>query len=175
MILPGFADLIPIMKIVENTADRLHLASTPWFVGLLGVGMVLLGVNFGFRVLGGSETQDNAILGVLACIGMGAGLLIFFARRDDVVLDRVEGRVTMKHRTILGKPAQVQYPLAEVARALVQSNNDGESNTHRPALELTTGRREPITPVYSSGKGARTACDTINVWLAALDSAPRGE
>lgn len=156
------------MKIVEDSPDRLVLAHQP--VGLtLGYALALALILAGGVVTWNQGDMLGArFLGALGLTGLVAALL--HLQRTTVTLDRRQREVTIRRRAALRR-TETGTPLAAVRRAEIQSRppwfNRRLRKVHRPALELTDGKRLPLTPHYSEGPGAGRAVQAINRWLGA--------
>lgn len=163
------------MRIVENTRDRLVIRSTPWVLGVAFIVAILISLWFGMRAIGSGDLSE-IFWGLIGLPAFLALFLVIFVRRDEVILDRRNNLLEMRHRTYL-RQTRVTQDLATLERAIVETSNSGDGGpTHRPTLVLkgpSAQDRLPITPVYSSGKGADHAVTAINNWLEAdIDSAP---
>lgn len=156
------------MKIVEDSPDRLVLAHQP--VGLtIGCALALALILAGSFV---TWTEGDGLgarfLGAIGLAGLTAAL--FLLQRTTITLDRRKREVTIRRRAALRRSV-TETPLAAVRRAEIQSRppwfNRRLRKVHRPALELTDGRRLPLSRHYSEGTGAGRAVQTINRWLGA--------
>ena len=150
------------MKITHDTPDLLVLEDVPWMLGILFVAMVLIPVGVGLTMLLSGEWT-----GIFVALGGAAFGGIFFAafvRRTRLVLDRKAGMAELKRRSVLGLKTWT-WRLDEIDRAWAESSMSQKSTTSRPVLILTTGARQAINPVYSSGQGAARATTAINRWL----------
>ncbi len=95
-----------------------------------------------------------------------------FVRRNQLLLDRRAGTVTLRRRT-LSRYSETIHDLDHLSRAIVQTSRGDDSDTHRMALILSGGMdagTHPFTAVYTSGTGARRAADAVNAWLHARDA-----
>ena len=157
------------MKITHNTPDLLIIDNTPWLVGILLAGMILMPVGFGINALFSGDIQTGLLVLIL---GGGFGALFFavFVRRNQLVLDRRDNRVEMRRRTLF-RQTSIRHDLRHLRRAIVQTSRSDNSDTHRMTLELDGGMDpglHPFTSVYTSGKGARRGADAVNAWLTAV-------
>ncbi len=85
-----------------------------------------------------------------------------------MVFHRPEGWVEIRQRT-LTRYDRIRHDLAEIERAMVQTNNSGDGGpTHRVALVIPDGQskgKHPLTNYYTGGAGADRATKAINGWL----------
>jgi hypothetical protein len=103
--------------------------------------------------------------------GLGFAALCVFVERLQVILDRREGLITLRRRTVLSY-SETQLPLENLLRAEVESTisrKDGRSRRlYRPSLVLQDSDGEavhPITQVYSNGGRTKQLVDAINKWI----------
>ncbi len=155
------------MKIVRNTPEQLILRSVPWVMSILLCAFFLGAIGFGLNAFFKGEFAE-AFWGLLALPAFLSIFLIAFIRRDEVILDRSRDLLELRHATLLRR-TKVRHALHNLDRAMVQTSNSGDSGpTHRAALVLHGGMdagTHPVSPVYSSGNGAKRAVDAINAWL----------
>ena len=156
------------MKVIYNTPEQLILRSRPWLLAVVFGACILGSVAFGLNALVAGE-RGQALWGLIAIPAFLALFLVIFVRRDDVILDRSRDLLELRHSTLLGR-RKVQHRLADLERAMVQSDNKSDDGpTYRVALVLHGGMdagTHPVTPVYSGGDGAKRAADAINAWLS---------
>lgn len=155
------------MKVTRDTPDQLILDDTPWLVGLVLAAMILACAAIGLSLLGsGHAGRGLAILGFgLPFLGLFFGL---FVRRNQLILDRVAGKVIHRRATVLGRTEVVHY-LDNLDRAIIQTSRGKNGDTYRMTLVLSGGMDaglHPFTRVYSSGRGARRGAEAVNRWLA---------
>lgn len=162
------------MKVVRNTPDQLILKSTPWLFGLLLSAGILVSVSLGLSSIG-RENWTDVFWGVIGVPAFLALFMVIFVRRDDLILDRQQNIAELRHATFFGRK-RIRHELAHLDRAIVQQGTSRNSTTYRVAIILNGGMdagTHPVTEVYASGNGARTAADAINAWLAGpVDSGP---
>ena len=153
------------MKVKHNDPDLLIVEERPWVLGVIFAGGALVLFWVGMVRLIALE------LAGFAYIAMGLFLLLFlylFVRRVQVVFHRPEGWVEIRQRS-LTRYDRIRHDLAEIERAMVQTNNSGDGGpTHRVALVIPEGQskgKHPLTNYYSGGSGADRATKAINGWL----------
>ena len=162
------------MKIVQNTPDQLILKSTPWLFGLILSAGIVISVGFGLNAAS-SANWTEAFWGVIGIPAFLALFLVIFIRRDDLILDRGQMTVELRHATFFGK-RRIVHDLSHLERAVIQKGTSQKSDTYRVAIVLNGGMdagTHPVTEIYSSGNGAQIAADAINGWLSqSVDSTP---
>jgi hypothetical protein len=73
----------------------------------------------------------------------------------------------LRSATVFGMREDIR-PLADVRGARVQTSRRSKGGiTSRPALLLDGDTTLPLTPVYTSGRGAVLAAEAIDRWCAA--------
>jgi len=164
------------MKIVRNTPEQLILRSTPWVMAALLSVFLLVMIAVGLNALSQGDI-NGAFWGLFILPLIMAVFLVLFVRRDDLVLDRGQNLLELRHSTFRGR-TRVRHKLEHLDRAVLQSSRSTKGGTtYRIALVLEGGMDKgihPVTPIYASGSGAERAVDAINKWLARdVDSAPR--
>jgi hypothetical protein len=102
--------------------------------------------------------------------GSGIGFMTFFmiARRIQLILDRTNGTVTLRRRTLLGY-SEIVHDLADLTEAILEETRSSKgSRLYRPSLSLTgmSAGIHPIITVYTNSPGPAKAVRTINDWLA---------
>lgn len=153
------------MKIARNTPDQLILDDAPWWLGITLVVAILICVAVSFACLRSGALGNGVIFFLVGVPFLGAFFAIF-VRRNQLILDRVSGKIIHRRSTVAGRREVVHY-LENLDRAIVETMH-GETSTHRMTLELSGGMDaglHPFTKVYSSGPGARLAADAVNDWL----------
>ncbi|TAG12356.1 MAG: hypothetical protein EAZ40_15805 [Rhodobacterales bacterium] len=152
------------MRIRVNTPDRLVITDRPIVLAVMLGAVLLAMIGFALAAAAAGAWVGAAIL--LFGAAVIGGITAVFIRRSDLILDRPSGQAHLHSSTLLGKTWH-SWPLAEVTGAIVQSNHGGEDSgmTYRPALLLSGGRAQELTPVYTSGKGAARAVAAIEGWL----------
>jgi hypothetical protein len=158
------------MRIRVDTPERLVITDRPIVLGVTLAAVLLVMLGFALAAAGSGAWIGAAIL--LFASAVIAGLTAVFIRRSDLVLDRLSGEAHLHSSTLLGK-TWLSWPLSEVTGATVQSSRGSEDAgmTYRPALLLSGGRTQELTPVYTSGQGASRTVTAIERWLT--DRAPR--
>jgi hypothetical protein len=166
---------VNVMKIIEDTPDRLTLEDRPWILGVILAVVILI-----FVLIALLTVAENIWLG----LGMGLGALMFglafvaFVRRVIVIFDRGAGAVVIRSVSLLGQKEQT-LALPDLRGAIVEtivshstrSSGGGRkrstSQTHRPSLQTAQGV-VPLTEIYSGGAGAAAAVAAINEWLGGI-------
>lgn len=160
------------MRIVQDTPNLLVIEDRPVVLGtVLGAMVVML---LGLAFLTFAAEPWLALGGSLGAALLGVAFAAF-VRRVFVAFDRAAGSVVIRSASIFGQTEE-QLPLSEIIEAMVDTtaslDSPGSKNrntqTHRPVLRLKGGRlNQPLTKVFSGGKGAAKIVDAINRWLAA--------
>ncbi len=158
------------MKVTQHTDDNLVLGDVPWILSLILVGMVLVFVFAGLQIIDDGETWEGAALAIFGG-GFCFAFLVGFAERSQAVFDKLQGRITVRSRSLLGYK-QNFWPLSDVERAIVEKMSGESGYTYRPTLMMRgdSPRRIPLRKTYASDTSAEAAVETINAWLATLDS-----
>jgi hypothetical protein len=157
------------MKIIRNTPEQLILENRPVW---LAVGVTLFSLIFfaiGLLTLG--DNPGNAVVFMVAGLGMGLIFNMVFVRRSQLILDAPRNLVELRRRSWFGYKSWT-WELHYLDHAIVEGSYAKDTNTSRACLVIGGGMdagTHPITIVSSSGRGAKLAADTINAWL---DSAP---
>jgi hypothetical protein len=156
------------MKIVRNTPEQLILRSIPLVIAIMLSAFLLAVIAFGLNALFAGD-RSGAFWGLIA-LPLFLGLfLVIFVRRDEVILDRSRNLLELRHSTFRGR-TRVQHELRHLERARLESHESHKNGkTYRIALILNGGMDEgihPVTPVYTSGNGAKRGVEAINTWLA---------
>ncbi|WP_333816785.1 hypothetical protein [Tabrizicola sp.] len=163
------------MKIVEKTADRLRLGSSPWLMTGLFAAMVvtMLAAAVGKQRDGASNEAGVLFLFALAVL-IGGLFICAFVR---LTLDRRSGRVTYSRFTLRGWQHR-DWALADLASMRAATDPTEKVREGRPyrRLELVWKTAAPPFPVQSayqrpprgqSGTRAplETLASTVNSWL----------
>lgn len=158
------------MKIKRNTPQVFVAEEVPWFIAIMLVIFIFCFVAPGLAIA--FEGVWQGLLFALGGGGMGFAALCVFVERLQVILDRREGMITLRRRTIL-KYTQTRLPLDALLKAETQwtsSRKNGRTRSlSRPALMLSEDGAEkayPVTQVFSSGGSAEGLTDAINDWIA---------
>ena len=156
------------MKIVHHTPDHLILRSIPWVVATLLSVFLLAVLAFGMNAFVDGDFA-GAFWGLIA-IPLFVGLfLVIFVRRDEVILDRSQDLLELRHSTFRRR-TRIKHQLRHLERAKLESRESHKNGTtYRIALVLNGGMdagTHPVTPVYASGNGAKLGVEAINTWLA---------
>ena len=154
------------MKISRNTREQLIIDYTPWFWGLFMVFFTLTFAGAGLALLANGE-----LIGLLfAGFGAGMGILAFgvFVRRVQVILDRPNGILVIRRRTVSGY-SEVVHQLAELECAILEETAGSKGGRlYRPTLVLAGGMsagRHPIVESYTNTGGPRRLAEAVNTWL----------
>lgn len=164
------------MRVIRNTPEQLILANRPWLIGVMLILFILVFVGSGLAMLLSGEWAGLIFAGA----GGGIGFIAFaaFVRRVQVILDRVDGTITLRRRSVFGY-SQVEHELAHLREAVLEATTTSKGGTlYRPVLVLDGGMsagRHPITQAYTNGRGPQRMADAVNAWLdrAQLDSPPQ--
>lgn len=155
------------MKVTRDTPDQLILSHVPWLWGLMIATFTMTFVSVGLALLSGGE-----IMGLLfAVLGGGLGLAAFaaFVRRVQVILDRAQGHLVIRSRTVFGY-TEVIHALSDLDGAVLEETIGSKGGTlYRPTLVLGRGMsagRHPIVPSYTNTGGPRRMVQAVNAWLA---------
>jgi hypothetical protein len=151
------------MKVTRNTDSHLVIDSAPWLLA------VILMVFAAFPLYGGTK-----VIFVEGMPGFGIGILVVgalfllpffwaFVRRNQLILDRAQGRVIFRRRTIFGYSQNI-YDLAALQHAEVQSQRSDGNDIHRMVLRFEDEVR-PFVDSYASGSGAEQMARAVNDWL----------
>lgn len=164
------------MRIVEDSPDRLVIEDRPIILGTLFVVIVIFFVAAALWTV--ADAPAVAFGALLGAVLMGICFAVF-VRRVFVIFDRAADALVIRTASVFGQTV-VQLRLPDIAEAVVETTtsiDDHDSTTartlmHRPALRLTNGRpNQPLTQIYSGGKGASKAVDAINRWLVSSPAA----
>lgn len=154
------------MKISRNTPEQLIIEDSPWLWGLFFVGFTVIFVGAGIALVANGE-----IMGLLfAVLGGGLGILAFgvFVRRVQVILDRSNGLLVIRRRSVKGY-SEVVHQLAELECAILEETAGSKGGRlYRPTLVLAGGMsagRHPIVDSYTNTGGPRRLADAVNTWL----------
>ena len=144
------------------------MRSVPWVIAIMLSGMLLAVISFGLKAFFEGNGED-AFWGLLAIPLFIIIFIVVFVRRDDLILDRSRNLLELRHSTFRGR-TRVQHRLEHLERAKLQSSRSSKGGkTYRIALVLDGGMdagTHPVTPVYTSGNGAKHGVEAINAWLA---------
>ncbi|MBI1417591.1 MAG: hypothetical protein GC146_10255 [Limimaricola sp.] len=168
------------MKIVENSAAVLVMEHRPLF-GPIIVAALFVVVLCVSLLLVASGNGNLMMLGLfLMVVGCGTTGLLFFAlsKRVRLRLDRGAGLVTL---TITGRRKTTEQSLrlsdldhteVDTMRAMSahSDNLGGTTSSESHGVVLIFGpqaatQRLVVTPVYTSGGGAKRNVAAINAWL----------
>lgn len=151
------------MRVKVDTSDRLVILHRPVTLSVVLGGLILLqlSVALALGLAGNWFGTIVMLLGALVATLL-AGALI---RRIDLILDRCAGEAQL-HSATLFRKTHTRWPLSDVAGAQVQQafSRNG-THTHRPALSLSGGRVQPLTPNFAHGTAPNLVAAAINRWL----------
>lgn len=154
------------MKITRNTPDQLILANTPWLLGMAVIFFVLILVGPGLVIAFEGIWQGWVF--VLAGVGLGCIAFATFVRRTQLILDRPNDSIILRHRSVFGNK-EVHHHLSELSKAALETTRGSKGGTlYRPALILTKNmgaNSYPIVPSYTNTSAPRRMVDAINSWL----------
>ncbi len=158
------------MKIKLNNSQIFVAEDVPWLIAIMLVLFIFCFVAPGLGMA--FDGVWEGLLFALAGGGMGFAALCVFVERLQIILDRREGMITLRRRTVL-KYQLRQFPLDGLLRAEVQttiSRKDGRTRQlYRPALVIAEDddeKRHPVTEVYANGPAAERLVKAINAWIA---------
>lgn len=151
-----------IMKVVDQSEDRLELYYNPLAYALLGGGFALLCL---IAWIG----SGNWIWFGAALIFGGAFVLLFY-RRVRLILDRSTGTITHSKILALFWRFEETYPLESLIKATVDTSYTGDTAMHRAVLMFSDRDAVPVTRGYLSGPNGIEVSGWINVWLEAKDT-----
>ena len=154
------------MKLFSSTPDRLVLRARPV---LMGIGIAAAMLLFAAIWLAKFFSDDHSELTALALLfGLFGVVFIVFVRQEVAVFDRPSNTLTLRSVGVLGAREQSR-PLAEVSKAVLETSaNDGDSKggpCQRAVLNFTSGPPLPLSAIFRTGSGAKTAVQQINTWL----------
>lgn len=151
------------MRVKIDTPDRLVITHRPVILSVVLGGVILLQLWVALA-LGLDGNWFGTIVMLLAALvaAVLAGALI---RRIDLIMDRRAGEAQLLSATLLRK-THSRWPLSQVTGAQVQQafSRNG-THTHRPALSLSGGRVQPLTPNFAHGADPSLVATAINRWL----------
>lgn len=153
---------------IQSSPDLLVIENRPLMVALMLAAMLLLFVGIGLSTLAAGE------IGTGLAMTLGAPLFllpffIIFVRRNQLILDRREGALIHRRKSLTGYTER-RHDLAALTGAEVESSRSSDTRTYRMVYVLDGGEspgRHPFTSSYSSGSGAQRAAQAVNDWLSA--------
>jgi len=86
------------MKVTRNTPQQLIIANSPWLIGLLLTGFILIFVAVGLFLL--SEGVWAGLVFAVFGGGIGFGAFAAFVRRVQLILDRPSDTITLRARSV---------------------------------------------------------------------------
>jgi len=154
------------MKVTRNTPQQLIIANSPWLIGLLLTGFILIFVAVGLFLL--SEGVWAGLVFAVFGGGIGFGAFAAFVRRVQLILDRPSDTITLRARSLFGY-SEVQHKLSSLSRADLESTTSSKGTTlYRPTLILDQGMSagaHPIIQAFTNTSGPGRVVDAINNWL----------
>lgn len=154
------------MKISRDTPEQLIIDYSPWFWALFMIFFTLTFAGAGIALLANGE-----IMGLLfAGFGAGMGILAFgvFVRRVQVILDRPNGLLVIRRRSVSGY-SEVVHQLDELECVILEETAGSKGGRlFRPTLVLAGGMsagRHPIVESYTNTGGPRRLAEAVNTWL----------
>lgn len=153
------------MKVVHRSEQLLVLEDKPWFIGILMIGMVLVFLFGGMKLLSAGEAFGGLMM---LLVGAGVPLLIgaLTVRRVRLTFDRREGTVTRASRSVRGL-RQDCFALDRLAAAQLGSSTDSDGTTYRTELRLRAPLETvPFTSYYTNGRKPQQMVDAVNDWLS---------
>jgi len=159
------------MKATRNTPEQLIIADTPWLIGVLMIGFILIFVAIGLLLM--SDGVWAGLAFALVGGGLGFGAFAAFVRRVQVILDRPSDTITLRARSLLGF-TEVTHSLSNLSRAVLETTTSSKGSTlYRPTLILDKGMStgaHPVVNAYTNTTGPRRTVDAINTWLDLNDT-----
>ena len=147
------------MTVVRNLPDQLILAHAPWVLGGGLIVCIIACSAAGLALLFDGQVAGLLTVLVGACVPLGIFALAI--KRDQIILDRRAGAVTLQRRTLFHYCSRT-VPLGTVHRAEVEAFSD----TARPILTFTDDTPAyPLVEAFLSGNAPRRTADAINTWL----------
>lgn len=146
------------MHIEVDTPDRLVVTHRPVTLSVVLAGVILMQVWVALGFKGNWFGTVGMLLGALVATVL-AGVLI---RHIDLILDRRAVEALLPSATLFRKD-RTRLPLSEVTGAHVrQAFSRNGTHTHRPALSLSGGCVQLLTPslAHSTALGQVTAAIT---------------
>jgi hypothetical protein len=151
------------MRISIDSPDRLVITHRPVTLSLV-LGLIFLLFLWVALALGqeGNWFGTTVMLVGALVAGILGGALI---RRTDLILDRRAGEAHLRNATLF-RTTDTRWLLSEVTGAQVQQafSRNG-THTHRPALSLSGGRVQPLTPNFAHGPAPSLVAAAIDRWL----------
>ena len=154
------------MKITDNSSDLLILDETPWLIGLILAGVIVI-ATICVAILP-FRGYPEGLIGLPFLI-IGTILFKGFVRRDQAVFDRSAGTVTLRHRTLTSYASET-IPLDTVEHAEVrvsqQTRTDGRGPTdvYCPAIRVQ-GELRPLSNLSTNSRRHHETVDVLNEWL----------
>lgn len=159
------------MKVTHDSPQMLVIEDVPWLLATALSAAALLPVGIGLAML--MRGEWTGLLVGTGGFAFGALFLAVFVRRTRLILDLAQGMAELKRRSVLGTKVWT-WTLAEIEGARIEESSSDGSTTCRPVLMLRGGGREPVTPVYTSGRAPARMVEAINSWLGAAEGRRRG-
>jgi hypothetical protein len=154
------------MHVVHDSRDALILRERAIIIRAIGGVFLLAGiVMIGTGVLGSGGVSVALLIGGTLMAALGAPFALLPATHT-FAFSRPERRLVIV-RQRLGRTTREEYPLRDVANAVVDTSNSGEDGpTFRVVVALADGRQIPVTSYYSSGyESKHQAVERIRAFL----------
>ena len=154
------------MHVVHDSRDALILRERAIVIRAIGGVFLLAGiVMIATGVLGSGGVSVGLIIGGTLMAALGAPFALLPATHT-FAFSRVERRLVVV-RQRLGRTTREEYPLRDVANAVVDTSNSGDDGpTFRVVVALADGRQIPVTSYYSSGyESKHQAVERIRAFL----------
>ena len=150
-----------MQRVVRRSDTQLILESNTWLFSTIIAAMLL-----GFVWLGLFLAAEGLwFIGIPLALGLGGlflYLLIDLTERAQLILDRTEGTIVLRRRTMRGRAESV-HPLAELRGPGIESVLSGRTRTHRLVLRMAQGPL-PFTAGFVSGPSARRLAEAVADW-----------
>ena len=155
------------MKITENTPERLIIDHVPWGLGLSMIGLIVGSLAWGFYEL--STGRWVGLFVIFVGVTLGGVLLILMVERTQVVLDRRQGQVLHRRRSILGYQ-ETSHNLSAISGAETREHRyRREKPGFRTVLVFSDGETDdiPLTATAAVSKEPERITALLNEWLNA--------
>lgn len=152
------------MKVIHRSDQLLVIEDRPWFIGLFMIGMALVFLFGGMKILASGETFGGLMT---LLVGVGAPLLIgvLMVRRVRLTFDRAAGTLTRVSRSVRGL-TRASYALDRLDQAQLGVSTDSDGTTYRTELRLKAPMETvPFTSYYVSGRRPGQMVEVVNDWL----------